>query len=522
MIESFVHDDRGFQRHRLNTITRRLFRTTCKGVYNTSDLSIFAVGKTFNTSICDEYFHLTNEGCERLVGGGYSLHIDAPSRILIWILPIFLLIINIELSSMDKRKFMTIAHALGDPLHSLASIIYKVSSLDRCHQLASRFGKGDEHRTRVIGTVFAGFEELMGSTIRTEEFYIVAAERLGVEDENKFQYWSKAALELADSRTNEIPRAILSIVLYIFQLTCSFVKVLGGPQVGTFPGGRVGLAMMISWLLPLVLLTNHLGTFTSRRTCLRIMNEFLEGTLPSASNDFSFITKYGSQSWSSWSEYFKALKWNGAIYTYQPWMSILSRRKGNGLFGMFLALASTVSGVVSACIILWYAYPSGFGCRHIVVLGLFFLWILSAFLTHITYRLLQKSVKRHWWFVAIKDCIIGSATIVGVIVSVISVFNSCYCWSLKMSLGKNAYVPTCVEDRYSSYSGSFFPIVVAVCIFIQISIYVTIIYVWRRGLGIVRWPEKLRRNVWELEAERWRDHHGNFLLFRTPNGRPRR
>ena len=70
---------------------------------------------------------LTLRGCEEFFWPR-SFYWDAGPRLVTWIVPVLLLLSNIELSPLEKNKkrFMTIIHALGDPIDSFWSIIHKI------------------------------------------------------------------------------------------------------------------------------------------------------------------------------------------------------------------------------------------------------------------------------------------------------------------------------------------------------------------------------------------------------------
>lgn len=92
--------------------------------------------------------------------------------------------------------------------------------------------------------------------------------------------------------------------------------------------------------------------------------------------------------WSSWNDYFDALEWNGAIYTYQPWKVRIydESHRFNMAFRSLFSLSSTLIGFISAFLILWDTNPSGFSCRHVLIIGIFTSWLLSDFLTFVTYN----------------------------------------------------------------------------------------------------------------------------------------
>jgi hypothetical protein len=289
-----------------------------------------ASGKLANTP---DNLVLTLKGCQQFCGKR-TFYWDSGARITTWVIPVLLLLSNIELSPIDKRKYMTVIHALGDPIDSFWSIIHKIYIWHRLYLIAQqktsksvvidRLQKNDktrrenmaqkdndpglgyvqvpnqelqEHdtvpemsrteRCRVIATVLGGFEEISGARIESEDFYHMVLHQLGnigerqekdgegLEDPQIFMHWCNAARDLADARTNEFLRTCFAIVVYIFGLLAAFVPVIGGGNT-TPPGGRIGSALYLSWLIPLAMLSNTVGTFTSRRTCLSIMRQFVD------------------------------------------------------------------------------------------------------------------------------------------------------------------------------------------------------------------------------------------------------
>ncbi|RYP61836.1 hypothetical protein DL771_009986 [Monosporascus sp. 5C6A] len=289
---------------------------------------------------------LTYRGCEEFCGPP-SLYSDAVPRIVTWIIPVFLLLSNIELSPIDKKRFMTTVHALGDPIDSFWSIIHKIYVWNRLYEIGlqtipasaedlavqnlplrfklrqvwlnvmAAFGivrlrfreqapeptkdlgskadeervaasqhtrtEGRDYKARIIATVLSGFEELSGSRIKTDMHYHMIIRRCGGfgqegEKASNFEEWRKCARVLADARTNEYMRACLAIAVYFLDIMAAFIPSVGGGG-SSKPAGRIGNAIFLSWLIPLVLLSNRVGTFTSRRVCLHTMKEFIAATI---------------------------------------------------------------------------------------------------------------------------------------------------------------------------------------------------------------------------------------------------
>ncbi|KAG8528527.1 uncharacterized protein KY384_007445 [Bacidia gigantensis] len=179
---------------------------------------------------------LTLSGCEKLCGPRMMWYRDIGPRLSIWLIPILLLISNIELASLDKKRFFTILHLLGDPIDSIWSLVHKIDSWDQCYRLVEGYDNACDRCKRVMATVIAGFEELEGYELQPETIFDNLADRHDLT--LQFEAWRRTAVKLADSRTNEIPRTCLAIVLYLFQLVAGFVKEVGGGSNSPV-GGRI-------------------------------------------------------------------------------------------------------------------------------------------------------------------------------------------------------------------------------------------------------------------------------------------
>ncbi|KAL8661046.1 MAG: hypothetical protein Q9202_005977 [Teloschistes flavicans] len=207
---------------------------------------------------------LTLSGCRKLCGLRQKWYADIGERLSVWLLPVLLLISNVELSPLDKRRFSAIIHLVGDPIHSFWSLLDKLDAWDHCYRLAEQFGPKCQCCTRTIATVFAGFEETSGPGTVTRQNLNNLADKYHLTA--NFGMWRRAALDLADSRTDEFFRTWLAIVLYIYQLIGGFVKEIGG-EPSSPPGGRIATSVFLSWLVPVVLLSNAIGNFPSPYTC---------------------------------------------------------------------------------------------------------------------------------------------------------------------------------------------------------------------------------------------------------------
>lgn len=107
-------------------------------------------------------------GCIALCGPQQTWYTDIGPRLTIWLIPILLLLVNVEPSPVDKYNFQAILHLLGDPIDSIWSLLHKLDAWDRCSALAARCDDICPSCQRVIASLFAGHEEVQGLRIKSE------------------------------------------------------------------------------------------------------------------------------------------------------------------------------------------------------------------------------------------------------------------------------------------------------------------------------------------------------------------
>ncbi|KAL6716771.1 hypothetical protein ACLMJK_006339 [Lecanora helva] len=476
-------------------------------------------GQPLNTK---EDLTLTLDGCNRLCGPKRMWYQDIGPRLSIWLIPVLLLISNVELSPLDKRRFAAILHLLGDPIDSLWSLLHKLDSWDRCLDLAEeRYGAACPRCQRIIATIFAGFEEMEGPRIKSERYFDALVHQR--DPVSNFQLWRQTAVELADSRTDEFARSAFAIFLYAFQLIANFVKELGGGSSSP-PGGRIATGVFLSWLLPMVLLSNAIGNFPARRTCYDALSRFAERMddplqIPRSRSvvvpSMSMLTR------TSWTDYSHSLGWSGAIYTFRPWkwqhVSNSSNRRRTARLIFLLAITPLCIGFMGGFAILWYSLPVGLNCRHTWLCGIFLAWSLSTFLTWYSYRPQLATGKFHWRFVLVKDTCIAVPSLLVIFLSACGVFNFCYCWGGFLFSPANANVPLNSDSFYKHNDRTTYPAIVGVCTAFQLVMFGVIVWIWRRGLKILRWSEKVRSEEWAKVSNR---ETCNRCILETELSRP--
>ena len=482
----------------------RTLRLIADGLLAADDEAFYRDSTTGRPMNNADSLTLTLSGCERLCGASRAWYTDVGPRLAVWLIPSFLLIGNLELSPLGKQRFFAILHLLGDSIDSLGSLIDKLASWDHCFRVAARRGYCSRC-TRTIATIYAGFEELEGARVSRERPHINDPERQAAPQNDiyydldtlaerydltgRFQAWRVTAVELANSRTNGFLRTGLAIVLYVFQIIGGFVAVVGGAPSSP-PGGRIATSVLLSWLLPTVLLSNVVGTFSSRYTARDILTRFDEtaGIQP-AGRLHSSNPPDG------------ALAWSGGIYTFRPWKysdrkaqnkSMSSRHKREMILIQLLSILPAFIGIVGACLILWNLIPNGFNCRHTWTIAVFFAWLASAFITRVSYTPAFATGKHHWYFVLAKDALIAVPTVAVMFLSGSGLFNTCKCWSGYLYY-RTPRVSLNTHPFFTKNDSTLYQYIVWSCLALQGLVFLIIMVRWRKGLEVLRWSEKAKQ-----------------------------
>ncbi|ERF69117.1 hypothetical protein EPUS_01073 [Endocarpon pusillum Z07020] len=417
---------------------------------------------------------LTLPGCQALCGERQAWYWDIGPRITTWLIPILLLISNVELSPLDKRRFFAIIHLMGDPIDSIWSLVHKIDAWDRCYRLAAEQYADDPDRVqRVIATVFAGFEEIKGPDITLNYLLQTLIMTANPFQEAIYRQWRLAAVELADSRSDEILRTTLAVILYFYHVVASFVEEVGGDQSSP-PGGRIGTAMFISWLVPVVLLSNSIGGFTSRRSASSILIRFAQST----GLELDFASRQSTR-----------------LRQSTPLEMIISNPLAAFIF--CISIAPIVIGMTGSFVIMWHTLPVGFACRHLWIIAVFTLYFVSAFITWASHSRHFATGAYHWHFVLYKDGLIGVTSLLAIFLSSSGAFNSCYCFSGNLYYRGRGRVLLNSDPFYHRKNDTVYPAVVAICLFLELAVFAAMAWIWWNGLQVMRWSEKARAEEWE-------------------------
>ena len=254
---------------------------------------------------------LTLHGCRQLCGSGTGWYPDSGPRLVTWLLPIILLVSNMQFAPIGTQRFLLILYLLGDPIDSTWSLLAKVDSWSRCFSRAQNLLK-EKIEIKSLAVIFAAAEEVPHSLDHALNLNAPKKKGLIIE----------TARTLSENRRNEILRTLFAVVIYVFQVLAAFVPAVGAASSPS--GGRIGTAMLLSWLLSVVLLSNAIGELGSPRNCQRIIAEFMERLGQQSDQDFytprtsTLTLSLIDVQMEVQTPYEASMAWSGAIYCYRP------------------------------------------------------------------------------------------------------------------------------------------------------------------------------------------------------------
>jgi nitrate reductase NapE component len=456
---------------------------------------------------------LTLEGCYNNCPKPYfDLYDDMWPRLLTWLVPALLLVGSVHLPRIGHlNRVFVILHFMGDPIDSMWALLTKAEVWNRFYALALRCtpsGPDQLPMAKALAVMLSAFEELTGDMATVEEEFnsIITENGAQLSKEDLDYILKETAEELVDSRSNEGLRTILVIVNYLWAVLAALVPEIGGTQ-SSQPGGRIGTAMFLSWLVTAVLLSNTLSGFTSRRTCLRIMERYTR-TIKGRRRDLHIFpysprllaqtTRRGKPD-----DFIDAQPWNGSVYSYRPCKRLTcSGGKGDWSPFFFLALSTMpiLAAAVSAFVIIWFTPTIGLGCRTLWVIALTAGLFISPALTWLISRTLRG--KTAWYATIAKDAVFGLSGVLVIVLSSIGIFNTCWCWSGVYSRGiSGAYIDLDPQEEREYNAHHLYPAMVGACLLLQILTYLLMHRIMKPG-GIVFRPRE------EEKMEQYRVIHG--------------
>ncbi|KAI8650467.1 hypothetical protein NCS57_01380500 [Fusarium keratoplasticum] len=490
------------------------------------------------------HLKLTIDGCHKMCPeADFGLYEDMWPRILTWLLPALLLVGNLHVARVGTvNRLFAMLHFMGDPIDSLWSLLTKAEVWNRFYAIALRAtprGPDYEASARALAAILSAFEELTNDmpSVNRELENLVNENGARLAKQDMDHILLEAAEELVDSRSNEVLRTCVVIINYLCSVLSALIPEIGGEQTSQ-PGGRIGTAMFLSWLVTIVMLSNTLSGFVSRRTCLRIMERYcrtLKGKkrdqhiFPNSPMLVSKIAWLANRRRSSVVDFIDAQPWTGSLYNFRPKKVLIAGGQDDrSPFYLFmLSLAPVLIAATCALVLLWFTPTVGLDCRSLWVISCAFALILSPGLTWLIQVFFKGQVA--WYLTVAKDTGLGIPILIVILCSSIGVFNTCTCWSGVFSRGAaRAYITLdpLADRKYNAKH--IYPAMVATCLGLQLVVYGLMFRIMRPGAKVFRPDEDTKMDIYrrvhglhspgsELNSTPGRDTGSGY----SPWGRPR-
>ena len=486
---------------------------------------------------------LTLDGCYKYCGAERTWYPDVGPILNTWLIPVLILVSQMEVAASDKRTYLVILHLLGDPVDSIYSLLLKVEAWSRCSRLAEMEwdridrtrqkpkalglrrqersdhrrsqprnwllsiwqgiggclgsiggylarSKGDPAKTEFVsmfGTVLGGIEEIAPEGVDPIKVYR-RLEHILPEVQARIP---AIARELANSRTDNIYRTCLAVALYFWQVISAFISKVGGTPSSP-PGGRIAISMFLTYVLPPILLSNVVASFPSQYTCYNVLQHHLPESDLLESIEASRPFKGSREA------YFESRPWSGGTYTFRP-KKVLFAGGHDGdrsRWQLFvLAVCPVFVSTVTGLVIMWHLPPAGPGCRWFVLLGISCVYCFSFVFTWLT-RGFGLRDRLHWQLTHIKDSCIVVPALFLLFASSSGLFNTCWCWSGVWTRGRlGARIQLNTDESFRPYLDKLYPVVFASCLALQLCIFAAMLAIGRDGLGLMRWSRQRRAGL---------------------------
>jgi hypothetical protein len=403
----------------------------------------------------------TLSGCEAICGLGIAKYPnrEISQRLITWLFPIVVLYANMHNPPLGwGYTILSSIHLLGDPIDSLWSLLTKLEVASRGIKIARSVANFRGENAINYATFLSAIEELMDTSTdfscakreTREIFHQIPAESSRL-------VFNKAARALCDSRVHEATRTIISIVTYLVALGTAFLAAVDTSSGVTPPGNRIAYAIMFSWLIPAVIFSAITGRFVSRRACADRLVQTVNERNFSNEIDRPALRRIAhllddDQSW-------KRHPWIGAMYIYRPEKRIASGGQDDHSPMRLLGVALSIIFMpfVVSVATSWVTPIAGFKCRHFTEIIVFALYLISAFISWLTWHLKIWTSKSHFKMTMIKDAIVMVCAFVLLVLTSCGIFNSCWCVSAEMSRHSDAIVSLDTDEQRREMSKNIYP-----------------------------------------------------------------
>jgi hypothetical protein len=489
-----------------------------------------------------------------------------------WLIPVLVIVSQLDVSPAEKwslfHHLVAVLHLVGDPIDSILCLLIYAEKWNRCRRIAKKkwsegqqsrrdsgvavnqvndhpparrrrsvvdvtYGTLDGRQTdfeRIYATYLGCITECIDSSIDpTVIDRIIISAVIQWEEQDMARFRIHVAHDIADLRSSELNKTIFTVILYLWQVLGAFNAHIGGSPSSP-PGGRIAIALFMTFVFPAVLFSNTIGGYPSSRTCYRILQQHLPDNIellhilrPNINQPNNLNRDNAMQA------YLESRPASGAIYTYNASKELFSSRctlpwywGGDRPISvlLILAYAPVFTSTVTSLVVMWHLPPPSPNCRWFVLLGISVVYIASAGFTAYSYHLILSFSPRakpqsHLLLTLVKSAIIAIAALLLLFLSSAGLFNTCLCWSGYLKLGRlGARIPIVADISFRPYIKRLYPALFYGCLVLQMVIFGFMIVISWDGIKTMRWSEReRRRGLYDPGVRAWRRVWSRCMSF---------
>ena len=252
----------------------------------------------------------------------------------------------------------------------------------------------------------------------------------------------------------------------------------------------IAFSALYFWIIPAVFLSSIIGVSQTEAAIPRILRRFQVDlarmalpenlTVPEdCVDDDGLVLPRTIKSLNECLKDDQKRVFHGGVYSWQP-SNVKASRAGSlwgirGLLPYSIVILSTLAGTLVSSLV----PPVGFDCRNGAEIILCIIWILSAQADRLLIGLWSQNSDRRktlFWVTTIKDFLATTATMGGIVVTQIGIFNRCDCYTnwgkTGLALPQMPDVASVLIDRLSMD----YPLITFLCIAIEIIVVPLLIY----------------------------------------------
>ncbi|PVH84377.1 hypothetical protein DL98DRAFT_651609 [Cadophora sp. DSE1049] len=392
-----------------------------------------------------------------------------------------------------RTEFFVLSHLMGDPISTISNLLLKIASCqsrasfwkDRFTEASYRGlivdGHGNDQQAEIalvwksLAAIIDSYDE-WGQTAGNRALEFIRrtlqvevpnsrnaantlnriSPTLSLEDRRRFLEICKLTGNAlaADRSTKFLPIAVAE-GFFIGSVAVAYGRTrqsaaLANPQTFiNIEAFSVAFSALYFWIIPAVFLASVVGVSQTEKAISRILDRFkqdLEKEFKNMTVDlpdevgsrFSTEVREREGGIYSWlpvetQESIKQNSYTPQCHSIEPstgWQRVkdicskaVAIHHGSLTLPLFAVTYSAFTGIL----ISYLVPPLGFECRHIGEILIYSTWIISALLNFIPFGPQQHTFRFN--FILIKDIIATLATLTGIIVTQIGVFNRCSCYT---------------------------------------------------------------------------------------------